>query len=81
MLADHLHCAPACCHLTSPGGCVIAWQGALRKLQALYAIVCCSGSNEMALVDLKRRLGETVQFERCASPCCLHSWQLASVAD
>ena len=39
----------------------------MRKLQALYAIVCCDGSNEMALVDLKRRLGETVHFERWAA--------------
>ena len=41
-------------------------QAATRKLLSQYAIMACGGDGEVALSELKRRLGERVTFERCA---------------
>ncbi|KAK9798599.1 hypothetical protein WJX73_006781 [Symbiochloris irregularis] len=39
-------------------------EGAQHELQKLYAKVCCGGSNDLALVDLRRQMGEEVKFDR-----------------
>ena len=41
-----------------------ASQAATTKLLKQYALMCCNGKVEVALQELKKRLGERVTFER-----------------